>query len=292
MLLTYTNDKGQSISFTNKSNLAATSILLTDADGLHGLPAEVHVLSQYGQDGATYVDSQLAPRHVSLSGKIVRNVIATRQELLRVMHPKMQGTLTLTRGHFTKKLRCAIEEAPSFATKNGSLFTVALVAPNPYWLDSIATKKDLAVWEPMFEWPLDIPKTSGVSFGERTASLIANVYNPGEATIGMQVVIKATSPVINPAVSHVITYKTMRANLELQAGDVLIITTGYGEKQVTLQRAGQAQAINAMAYMDIADPDFEFLQLAPGDNILRYDAAAGAENMIISVYYAPGYLGV
>lgn len=46
---------------------------------------------------------------------------------------------------------------------------------------------------------------------------------------------------------------------------------------------------NVFNYIDL---DSTFLQLAPGDNLLRYDAESGIENLDVAIYYRPQYVGV
>ncbi len=291
MKLIYTNSAGGSVTFATDDDLRGADILLKEADGIHGLQADVQLVTQYGQDGGTPVSSQLKPRSITLGCKIIRNVIATRLALLQVMDPKLKGVLTLQRGSFERRINCEIEEAPAFERRGGDSFTVDLIAPAPYWMDSAAQRREMATWTDLFEWPLDVPE-EGISFGERDTAQIVNMVNPGQATVGMRIEIAAAHTVLNPSISSVTTFKRMRVKLEMHGGDKLTIGTGYGEMFALLRRAGSASDENAMRYMDIADPNFAFLRLVPGDNLLRYDADSGAEGLDITVHYVPGYLGV
>lgn len=47
--------------------------------------------------------------------------------------------------------------------------------------------------------------------------------------------------------------------------------------------------INVFNYIDLAS---EFLQLKVGDNLLRYDAEKGLDNLEMALYYKPLYIGV
>ena len=291
MQLIYYNDRNEHLILTNDGNTTLTPILLTEVDGIHGLDSDVRMIRHYGQDGETIIDSTLERREITISGKIVRDVVETRKRMLEIMNPKLQGALTLQRGSFVRFLAVKIDMAPRFSVRDGSTFRVSFVAGNPYWMSTFETRQDIAVWEAMFEWPLDIPET-GISFGERSEILISDINNPGEATVGMRVVFRAERNVQNPTLTNVRTGKRMRVVINMAVGDELTITTGYGDKSVMLRRAGASEPVNAVNYLDIADPEFEFLQMAPGSNLLRYDAGYGSDSMLVSIHFTPGFLGV
>ena len=43
--------------------------------------------------------------------------------------------------------------------------------------------------------------------------------------------------------------------------------------------------------MNYIDLESDFFQLAPGDNLLRYDAENGLDNLECAIYYTPKYVG-
>lgn len=72
----------------------------------------------------------------------------------------------------------------------------------------------------------------------RQPSLIVNVYNEGDVQAGIRVEFRALGVVKNPSLLNVDTQEFIKLNITLQAGDILSVSTGYGEKEVTLQRDG------------------------------------------------------
>ena len=86
---------------------------------------------------------------------------------------------------------------------------------------------------------------------------------------------------------NVNTQEFIKANISLEAGDVLTVSTGYGEKSVKLARGGVES--DAFRYLDV---DSSYLQLAVGDNLFRYSADTNAENLEVSIYHNNLYLGV
>jgi len=80
---------------------------------------------------------------------------------------------------------------------------------------------------------------------------------------------------------------SIKLNITLQAGDILSVSTGYGEKEVTLQRDGVTS--DAFRYLDV---DSTYFQLSVGDNLYRYSAEENLENLEVSIYHDDLYLGV
>ena len=118
-------------------------------------------------------------------------------------------------------------------------------------------------------------------------SLIVNVYNEGDVQAGIRVEFRALGVVKNPSLLNVDTQEFIKLNITLQAGDILSVSTGYGEKEVTLQRDGVTS--DAFRYLDV---DSTYFQLSVGDNLYRYSAEENLENLEVSIYHDDLYLGV
>lgn len=98
---------------------------------------------------------------------------------------------------------------------------------------------------------------------------------------------RAIGAVTNPVLLNVDTREFIKLNISLVAGDVLTVSTGYGEKAVKLNRGGTIT--DAFRYLDV---DSSYLQIAVGDNLFRYSADANAENLEVSIYHNNLYLWV
>lgn len=113
-----------------------------------------------------------------------------------------------------------------------------------------------------------------------------NVYNSGDVKSGIRIEFRAIGAVTNPVLLNVDTREFIKLNISLVAGDVLTVSTGYGEKAVKLNRGGVIT--DAFRYLDV---DSSYLQIAVGDNLFRYSADANAENLEVSIYHNNLYLG-
>ena len=97
----------------------------------------------------------------------------------------------------------------------------------------------------------------------------------------------AAGQVVNPSLLNVNTGEFIKIEKTLERGEVVTVNTHQGNKKVISELNSVEQNIfNLFTY------ESTFFQLDPGDNIFRYDADLNLENLEISIYYNPRYLGV
>ena len=247
-----------------------------------------------GQDGDTYLGYRIESRDIDIVGYIKeRDKQAAqnlRRKLNRILNPQYEATLTYVFGDFRRVIGCKIDDAPIFKRKPiFEQFTVSLSCLNPFWREETETREDIATWIGGFEFPVPdgLELYDGWEIGYRQPSLIVNVYNSGDVKSGIRIEFRAIGAVTNPVLLNVDTREFIKLNISLVAGDVLTVSTGYGEKAVKLNRGGTIT--DAFRYLDV---DSSYLQIAVGDNLFRYSADANAENLEVSIYHNNLYLGV
>lgn len=123
--------------------------------------------------------------------------------------------------------------------------------------------------------------------GYRAPSLIVNVLNDGQESTGMMIRFRALGTLLNPSLINVNTYETLKINTTMLAGDVIEISTYERRKEVILNRNGQQ--FNIFNALDLSST---FLQLEIGDNLFRYDAEEGLDNLEVSMTFTPRLIGV
>lgn len=285
----YESDNGEGIEIAY-----SFPYFLQGLTGQDGTKASITKVSGAGQDGSTITDVVLADRDLQLLGSIKGSskdeIAKYRAKLLRVFSPKSMGWLQYEYGSLKRRIRCQVEAAPVFSKKTASYkfqdFLVDLLCPNPYWQDVSATKSEIAIWRGALEFPLDIP-ADGIEMGFREPSLIVNVYNAGDVACGIKIQFKALATVVNPSLFNVNTREQFKINKTMNAGEIITATTHFGNKRVELTKNGVTS--NAFNWIDLGSV---FMQLDPGDNLLRYDADDGIDNLEVSIWYTPQYLGV
>ena len=287
--LIYTNERGESLELgVNKLYHCNVS---KDVKGIADVKNTIYSSNSMGQHGDTYIGQRIEPREIDITGTIntrdKAQAYSLRRQALKVLNPELQGTLTYVFGDFKRVIDCRVDSTPQFYRKNVLLeFNITLNCLNPFWREEAETKEDIASWVAAWEFPYEID-TEGMIFGYREESVIVDCYNEGDVSTGMRIEFTAIGTVVNPVLLNVDTQKFIKINVTMQAGDVIKINTEYGSKGATLTRNGITS--NYFRYIDV---DSTFMQLDIGDNIFRYDAEDGVNNVEVSIYYSAKYLGV
>ena len=121
---------------------------------------------------------------------------------------------------------------------------------------------------------------------EKVNSLIGNVVNPSAVPMGLTVTFRASGTVVNPSLYDVNLQLLMQVNTTMHVGDQIVITTGDGNKRVKLISGGVTTNINnLMAYPP------HWLQAQQGDNLYRYNADEGIDNLSVSIVSTEAYWG-
>ena len=285
----YENDRGQKVEIAYSFPYFLQSLI-----GVDGTNAEITKIKGVGQDGTTITNVNLSDRNLqilgSIKGETKEEIAKYRAKLLQVFNPKIKGWLQYEYGDIKRRIRCQVENAPVFSKQNKSFkyqdFLIDLIAPNPYWQDISTIKEEVAIWRGAFEFPLELTE-EGIELGYREPSLIANINNKGDVACGMKIQFKALATVVNPSLFNVNTREHLKINRTMEAGEIITVTTHFQNKKVELNKNGVIS--NAFNWIDL---NSTFLQLEPGDNLFRYDADNGIDNLEVSIYYTPQYLGV
>lgn len=285
--LTYTNERGESVVFSHASIYHTNEV-----SGISDVRNAIYSINSMGQDGDTYLGNRIESREIEIVGSIKErdkdHIREYRRKLNRVLNPQYAATLTYEYGDFKRVIDCKVDNAPVFSRKAiFQDFTVQLLCLNPFWRKENKSRDDIATWIGGLEFPEEIPLAEGWQIGFRQPSLIVNVYNDGDVKAGIRVEFRALGAVKNPSLLNVDTQEFIKLNITMEAGDTLSVSTGYGEKEVTLKRGGATS--DAFRYLDV---DSSYLQLLVGDNLFRYSAEENLENLEVSIYHDDLYLGV
>ena len=287
-----TNTNGDSITF-------GRHFRLLEGFDLSNLTAEVNY-SENTRDGASYQNTLLSTREFDLAFFIYNSfrdrawVEERRREVFRVFNPK-HNPIRLefeTKGGESYYLNANLEGAPSLPQgfeNDNPVWQKGLLqfsCNDPYIYSLSSTIVEVATWIGNFEFPLEIVE-GGIEMGYRSPSLIANVFNDGDSDTGMTIRFKAIASVTNPQLINVNTYEEFKLNVEMLPGDSIEVSTYTGKKTVTLIRNNvRSNIFNAVDLIST------FLQLSPGDNLFRYNADAGLDNLEVSMSFTNRFIGV
>lgn len=288
-----TNRNGDSINF-------GRHFRLIDGFELSGLQA-INNYSETTADGSKHQNTKLENRDFDIPFFILKEIpdpwwIEEKRNLaFKVFNPKTNPIRLdfKTKGGEEYYLEANLETSPIFPTgfeNDNNTWSKGLLqfnANDPYIYKKHAQRVDIALWVGAFEFPLEIPEDTGIEMGYRSPSLIVNVLNDGQETTGMMIRFKALGTLTNPSLVNVNTYESFKLNLDMQGGDVVEVTTYRGKKTVYLVRNNvRTNIFNLMTL------ESKFLQLEVGDNLFRYDADSGIDNLEVSMNFTPRLLGV
>jgi len=281
--LTFIDDTGREVMFG-----AASVYWWNSASGMDGLSANIYTVKGAGQDGETDIAANLAMRTITIEGLIKSDSQALyRKNLISAVRSGATGKLVYQNGEVTRYIRCRVKKAPVFSNTRIEKFQITFSCANPFWREGSGDKRvaEIALWLNDLEFPVEIP-ADGMELEHHSPSLIVNVNNTGDVPVGMLIVFKATGTTADPYLIDVGTQAKLLVNKAMEPGDEIRVWTGYGEKRVELMRGGVVS--NIFNYLDV---DSEFLQLAVGDNLLRYGADV-EDNIEVTIYYDIAYVGV
>lgn len=287
-----TNKNGESIKFDH-------CFRITKGLDLSGLSADVNS-SQSTGPGSRYQNTRLNDREFDLEFKVIRgksdefSMDDKRKNIYTIFNPELNPIRFDFESSNGEKyyLIAYLEGSPVMPpdnSNNNGAWQKALVqfkATDPYIYSASSTVEEIASWISSFEFPLEIPE-EGIEMGYRSPSLIKNVVNDGGNTIGMMIRFKALGTLTNPSLVNVNTYESFKLNLEMQGGDVVEVSTYRGKKSVYLIRNNvRTNIFNLMTL------ESKFLQLEVGDNLFRYDADTGIDNLEVSMNFTTRLVGV
>lgn len=289
--ITFTAASGQQIKIEKRP------YYLLSIQGAGGVQTDIQTQKAMQQDGATFIDALLEPRplilELAIMGSSRGEVHQHRHKLARVFNPKLgPGALRYEYDGGVREIRAVAEYAPEFPTglenqaPGYQKAILSLLCPDPFWRDTATTKAEVAIWRGAFEFPLEIVP-EGIEMGFREPSLIVNINNPGDVHCGMRIRFKARATVENPSLFNVNTREELKINKALEAGEILTVTTHFADKRVVSEKQGVTES--AFQWLDLSST---FLQLRPGDNLFRYDADEGLDNLEVDIYFTPRYVGV
>lgn len=281
---TFTNGRGQSIEIGN-----TPPFVLEEVEGIAGVGSETQLEKAPFQDGASYLDSLMDIREITIVAQIRANgdMESRRSEMLRIINPKTGlGKLTFENNGIKRVIDCVVSVAPvmpdnkSNRLRNWQRVQFQFMAPDPYFKDSEAMKFVLASFVGGFTIPFSFP----ISFGSVGQTLNLDV----DSDVDTPILIRMNGELINPTIVNVTTGKFIRVVQTIPDGSTLEIDTAFGQKRVEIIDS-LGNRTNAFHYLD---PLSSLFVLEPGENTLTYTATSQGVNASADIAYFNRYMGV
>lgn len=258
---------------------------LTNADGITSAAAEIATSTVPGMDGDFVNSVQAAPRTITLDLSIEQSVETAKRAILKVIKPKQSCTLRMEQEGRTLVIGGVVEEIAMPRFTSLAVMQVSIHCAQPFWEDEEETATDISETIPLFffsdadEWQF-FEEGEEKPFGEYDVNRTKVFENDGDAEVGLEIRIVALGEVRNPVVFNS-KAEFIGVSLTLKAGDEVVITTGKGQKAITLN--GQ-NVISSIMYRDGVPSTW--LQLPTGEEEFTIDSDDGTEgNMYFTITY-------
>jgi hypothetical protein len=250
-----------------------------------GADYEVTTSKNSGQDGENYTGATASKRNIVMVLDVPkRHMDDTKDRLYSFFQPRSVGILYYYSGNIARKTRYYVESVEPEESGLVRTITISLICPDPKFYALTDNLTELAVWEGLIEWPLEIIEPFEVT--RKVNSLISNVVNPSAVPMGLTVTFRASGTVVNPSLYDVNRQELMQVSTTMHAGDQIVITTADGNKHVKLISGGVTSNINnLMAYPP------HWLKAYQGDNLFRYNADSSIDSLSVSILSTQAYWG-
>lgn len=188
----------------------------------------------------------------------------------------------------------SVQYTATFADNNEYIckFKVTGTCPDPLFSNKNESQVSIAATIARFHFPLIISDNlyeGGVIFGYRQNSLTAVVTNKGSIENGMRIVFVAKNgTVVNPQLINLENQEYVKINKSLVDGERVEVNTVVGARNVRGALENQEYE-NYFRYKDIHST---WMQLKVGENIFRYNADEGLDNLEVYVYFNNKYMEV
>lgn len=276
--------------------LTESPFFVEEIKAFDSLDVNVVTTQGFDQNGSTPVNIYTDDRPMEIRGQIYAESTWKMQELRdrlsNIFLPKAVLEIRHCYGGVTRTIRAYAEKTPAFTlTKVSKLqeYRVKLKATDPYWRGDRDAMVEMAGTKGRFHFPLVIPKRKGVIFGVKSTSKIASVPNRSAIRTGMTIIFTARGNVTNPYVINIYTRECIQINCGMVNGQTITVETGE-EKTITSRVNGVTE--DYIGHVDLEGGNCDFLELAPGDNVLRYGAGEGEDYLAVKFVYATKYAGV
>lgn len=286
VIVTYTNDYGDSIEFSKNSDIRITAI-----DGLSANNIDLSEATVTNQVGSSITGASIQSKTMTIDGRYFYTP-AIRKRLLAVILPGVSARL---RYQNTVENVDVYWEGQPTATPDISTspvwqsFQFSLKLPYPYPRTTEEENKSFSYLQSGFRFPQAYSSKTPWQISIRIIEPLQTIANRGDIPAGFTVTFKAlTDGVKGPKLLNVDTRENIAfTQLTLNSGDVLTVNTMVNSREVLLTTSEGTK--NAFEYMDY---DSTFFLLARGANTLRYSAQEKEASLEVTLSFEESLAGV
>ena len=273
--------KNNVLDFTNSNKYC-----LYDIDGLNPVTATINTTEFATSDGAMFNSSRIGTRNIVLYIKIFPDIEKNRLNLYSFFKIKSDVTLYFRHDSLNVYITGKVESFELDHFSNSQVAQISILCADPYFRSAESQLIEFSNVISLFEFPFSIAE-EGIEFS-RIEKVKTKIINAGEMATGVTVQLYAsTDKIFNPVIYNLTNNTYFGLNFDMNKGDLIIITTHFNNKKVTLLRDGVETNI-----LYAVQDGSTWLQLESGENELSYSCDDGENNLTVSVEYTELFEGV
>lgn len=274
----FENENGKKYIFGEQGTTVA------DANVGYGINIALGTSQGFGQVGETVDTQSVTGRSIIVKGVVYGNIEERKRSLRNICAPFSKGRLIFNGKYYTNAY---VKEAPTFSPRKGDgRFTMMFYAPYPFFYNINSSSAIIGEVVPMFSFPVNYANPH--KFGEKSSLRYFNVVNLGDIKVPFALRIEANADVENVTISNLKTFKFLKIEGTLYAGEVINI---YRNSSNILKAELTSQNTVTDILHRISD-DSNLFELEVGDNLIQADDDSGGKNLIARMTYNSAVVAV
>lgn len=257
---------------------------LTNIEGIGDIQTQINTQSNAFADGSQFINQKYPEREITIdfAYTALDPDRTAKRNLLSFLNSKYDFTISIICGGVTRWISGRLY-AHKVENPNGTkalTCSTTFICSDPFFKSADSFGKDIAAISSQFYFAWHCPVSETQPVGVYNFERQVSVNNTGDFDTYPVFRIFATGTVSNPKV--LVNGSYVRLIKTLISGD--IVEVNLVDKKVTLN--GE----NCMGVVDRTS-SFAEMKLAPGENVVKYEADNGDANMTVNLYYYNQFVG-
>lgn len=267
---------------------AGTPYTIMEFSGLNPPKAVININETALLDGATFNSSKLQMRSINVAFAIEYDAEDSRLKCYEVIQNKHPLRIYYKSERLDVFIDGYVEEFDFTYFAKKIIATVSVLCPAPYLKGAQEVVNELTDIISVFHFPFASTATPELVMGEIDTLTDVAVENKGNVVCGLTFELYARKALKNPSVYNYLTGDFFKINIDMQMGDLITVTTGQGNKTISLLRSAVSTNI-----FNLLDKNSTWLQLDIGGSVFVYEVEEGqATDLIITIKHYDLYEGV
>ena len=265
-----------------------TPYTITEFQGLNPPTATINTNTTATLDGGIYNSAKLQMRSINVAFAIEENAEENRLAVYKVVQSKLPLRIYYQSDYLDVFIDGYVESVSIGYFDRKQIVTVSVLCPSPYFKGAQEVINELSAVTKMFHFPFYSTAAGELVFGEIDPITSVEIDNAGSVQTGLTFQLYAKKALSDPKIYNYQTNEFLELDVDMEAGDLITITTGQANKTVTLLRDGVETNI-----FNLLSKNSTWLQLDVGGGVFVYQVGTGiVTNLVVTISHYDLYEGV